>query len=205
MGERLELKKASRRRDREKLLASKLASSQAEAAYQRAELAHQRQRHLLEVKSVEQRLEDTEEQLRDLAAVLPPNFIGVQSSLDQNLRICREEPSIHMHIPPRPTPCTTGSGLGGPTPKLMCSTSVEAVQAVVDLEYDLMCRKVHARLHVRTDRVGTTGAAYVISLEALRDTDPGVLARTITREVRPLFQQELAAMQHKMKRGRGWA
>lgn len=201
--ERLSGEKASRRKAREALLARKLASSQAEAAYQRAEVAYHRQRHLQEIRSMQQRLDDAEEQLRDLAAVLPEKFIGMQAPFDPNLRIYRAECGIHMHIPPKPIPYTTGPCTGGPTPELMFSTSVEAVQAAVDLDYDLMSRKVHARLHVETDGMSAPCVAYVISMEALRDTHPGVLARTITREVRPLFQQELATMQYKMTRGRG--
>lgn len=206
VGERLELKKAYRRRDREKLLASKLASSQAEAASQRAELAHQRQRHFLEVRSLQQRIEDAEEQLRDLAEVLPEKFIAVKAALDPNLQIYRLQRTVHMHTPPKPTLYTNGPRPGRfLAPETMCSTTVQAVQAIVDLHYDLMSRKMHATLHVETDGMGAPRVGYVISLEALRDTDPGVLARTITREVRPLFQQELATMQYKMTRGRGWA
>lgn len=196
--DRLGGKKASRRKARELSMVNRLAASQAEVVYQRAEVGRLVRRNF----EVSQRLLDAEEKLRDLAEVLPGRFIAVAAPLEVHNQIFRHESTIRLTPSFRPMPRVPHA------PALTNEASffevVDAVRVDVEVHHELMARMMHAWVRTAVPGQGEAEAAYCISVEALAQTDPGVLARTITREVRPLLKQKLTALQLKLVRGSRW-
>lgn len=182
--ERMEVAKASRRREREVAISNRLAAAQSERLYALARA---------EASAVA--AQEAADRLRALAGVLPHGFIGVAAAKLRHT-VSNRDDRVWLESPPQPSESLF---LNLSTPALMNIMTVEAVQAAVDTHYNEMRRMMHVVLQVAVP--GDPRVGYAITLESLMSGPPKALARVITQEMQPALAQQLAEFQVRAKRG----